>query len=70
MGIDCPDIYNVIQCGSPATVEKTGRAGKNSEFCSTLLYGSSGKHVEKSMTDYYSNSNDARLFKLFILQRK
>ena len=48
MGIDCPDIVNVIHYGPPANLEqcaqKTGRTGRNSESATAvLLYGNSGR---------------------------
>ena len=34
-------------------------------FASALLYGKPGKHVEQSMREYCSNSNECRRVKLF-----
>ena len=43
MGINCPDIKNVIHCGAPFTTEQyiqeTGQAGRNGVLTVTLLYG-------------------------------
>ena len=73
MGIDCPDIHNIIHCGSPATVEQyvqeAGRAGRNGAFASALLYGKPGKHVEQSMREYCSNSNECCRVKKFLFYK-
>ena len=69
MGIDCPDIENVIHCGAPSTVEQyvqeTGRAGRNGEPAVALLYGKPGKHVDEAMGKYCSNSKECRRHALF-----
>jgi len=77
MGVDCPDIRNVIHYGSPANVEQyvqeTGRAGRNGIFSSALLYGKPGKHIEQSMKDYCANSTECRretLFKDFLFYKR
>lgn len=70
MGIDCPDISNVIHYGPPGNVEQyvqeTGRAGRNGEFATALLlYGSPGKHTHKAMLNYGTNSDQCRHTTLF-----
>jgi len=78
MGVDCPDICNVIHYGPPKCIEQyvqeTGRAGRNG-ICATalLLYGKPGKkHLQKTMVDYSTNSTQchrAILFKDFLFYK-
>ena len=77
MGIDCPDISKVIHYGPPATVEQyvqeTGRAGRNGALSTALLlYGNPGKHTQKAMVNYGTNSTQCRrttLFKSFLFYK-
>ena len=77
MGIDCPDISNVINfCPSPNVeqyVQETGRAGRNGELASALLlYGRPGKHTQQAMIKYGTNVNQCRrttLFKHFLFYK-
>ncbi len=74
MGIDSPDIRQVIDYGPPSCLEEyvqeTGRAGRDSlTFQAVLLYGSPGRYEEESMKAYGLNTNQCRqklLFKDFV----
>lgn len=74
MGIDCPDIRNVIHFGVPGTIEQyvqeAGRAGRDGELSTALLlYGSPGRHVHQNMKRYGENSKNCRrelLYKNFL----
>ena len=70
MGIDCPDISNVIHFDPPPNVEQyvqeTGRAGRNGELASALLlYGRTGKHTQQAMINYGTNFNQCHCITLF-----
>ena len=61
MGIDCPDIVNVIHYGPPGSIEQyaqeTGRAGRNGQSATALLlYGNPGKNTQGDMISYGSNT--------------
>ena len=78
MGIDCPDIQNVIHHGPPPSteqyVQETGRAGRNgAPATALLLFNKPGKHLGKSMLEYCSNQTKCRrdfLFKQFLFYEK
>ena len=70
MGIDCPDICNVIHMGPPSClvqyVQETGRGGRSGyPSVALLLYGKAEKHLQKSMKDYCANSTECRRNMLF-----
>lgn len=75
MGIDSPDIRNVIHYGLPATIEQyaqeTGRAGRDGlPATALLLCGKPAKHIHQRMRTYGTNSTTCRrssLFKHFLL---
>ena len=76
MGIDCPDIRNVIHFGPPPTVEQyiqeIGRAGRDGQQSTALLLygGTIGKHIEKKVQTYGKNTTTCRrklVFKDFLL---
>ena len=77
MGIDCPDILNVVHYGPPANLEQyaqeTGRAGRNGESATALLlYGNPGKNTQQDMINYGSNTTQCRrnaLFKHFLFYK-
>lgn len=74
MGVDCPDIQNVIHFGPPTTgiqyVQESGRAGRNGQSSvAVLLCGNPGKNTKKCMKSYCLNTSECRrntLFKDFL----
>ena len=74
MGIDCPDICNVIHFGPPTHIEQcvqeSGRAGRDGmPSTALLLYGNPRKHMQQKMLDYCNNSaacHRTTLFKHFL----
>lgn len=74
MGIDCPNVRNIVHFGVPGTIEQyiqeVGRAGRDGEpSTALLLYGSPGKHVEHNMKRYGENNMKCRrqfLYKDFL----
>ena len=77
MGVDCPDIRQVIHLGAPSTLEdyvqQTGRVGRDKQpATTTLLYGSSNRDISKQMKSYVTNTTKCRcdlLFKDFLFMR-
>ena len=77
MGIDCPDIVNVVHYGPPAILEQyaqgTSRAGRNGESATAvLLYGNPGKNTQQNMINYGSNTTQccwSALFKDFLFYK-
>lgn len=71
MGIDCPDVRQVISFGSPcdieAYVQETGRAGRDNLPSLAILVtkASPGRRIEKAMSDYASNETTCRRDQLF-----
>jgi ATP-dependent DNA helicase RecQ len=57
MGVDCPDIEQVIHLGVSATAEdyiqQTGRSGRDGRQARALLVPINAKHTEKSMQEYH-----------------
>ena len=73
MGIDCPDIRNVFHYGPPASidqyVQETGRAGRDGNHSSALLFRKANKNMQQTMVDYSKNTKECRrkaLFKRFM----
>lgn len=72
MGLDCPDIRNIIHIGAPETVEdniqQTGRAGRDAQPCFAVLYHGKGltRMINKDMQLYCSNKSECR--KEFLLK--
>ena len=70
MGVDCPDISNVVHPGPPSCliqyVQETGRCGRNGNpSVALLLYGKHGKHLKQSMKGYCANSTECHRNFLF-----
>ena len=78
MGVDCPDIHNVVHFGPPTSViqyvQESGRAGRNGQSSvALLLCGKSAKNSDKCMKSYFTNSTECRrntLFKDFLFYKK
>ena len=74
MGVDFPNIQNVIHYSPPASIEQyvqeTGRAGRNGlPATALLLYNKPGKYLEKTIAEYCSNPTECRrnfLFRNFL----
>ena len=75
MGVDCPDICNIVHLGPPSClvqyVQETGRGGRSGNpSVALLLYGKKAeKHLQKCMKDYCINSTKCRrdiLFREFL----
>ncbi len=71
MGIDCPNVRQVIHYGSPSDVEsyvqETGRAGRDGLPSMAVLLTNVGRtrHMEKSMSEYVTNETVCRRDILF-----
>lgn len=71
MGIDCPNVREVIHFGAPSDLEsyvqETGRAGRDDLPALALLLVKPTKNIklEKSMADYIVNSKTCRRKQLF-----
>lgn len=73
MGIDCPDIHQIVHYGSPSTpeeyVQEIGRAGHDNIQSKVILMFGKLRHVEESMRKYGENKTQCRqqmLYKQFI----
>ena len=65
LGVDCPDIGRVINCGAPNTTEEliqqSGRAGRNGNNAEAILYYKKvGKHTTATMEQYGTNKSECR----------
>ena len=71
MGIDCPNVREVIHFGAPCDMEsyvqETGRAGRDGLPALALLLTKPTKYVkiEKSMAEYIANTETCRRKQLF-----
>ncbi len=65
MGVDCPDVRQVISFGTPCDcesyVQETGRAGRDHlPSLALLVKKSSGRHIEKAMIEYQTSKSCRR----------
>ena len=71
MGINCPDVQEVVHFGSPDDVEsyiqETGRAGGNGSLAYATLLKTSGwkRYVDEGMMRYLENDTEFRRKMLF-----
>lgn len=70
MGVDCPNIHQVIHWGAPSDLEEylqeIGRAGRDDKLSHALLiFGKKNRHVKQQMKNYYENKDSCRRLKLF-----
>ena len=78
MGVNCPDMCNVMHFGPPSSVvqyvQESGRGGRNgNSSVALLLCGKSGKNTEKCIKSYCINATECRrntLFKDFLFYKK
>lgn len=77
MGVDCPDIRNIIHFGPSSSViqyvQESGRGGRNgNSSVALLLCGNPGKNSNRCMKMYSTNSTECRrdvLFKNFLFYK-
>jgi len=75
MGIDCPDIHQIIHWGPPCSLEQylqeIGRAGRDGNLSEAILIGGKrNRHIQYSMKMYYENEESCRrklLFEPFVM---
>ena len=71
MGIDCPDVRQVIHVGQPEDIEyyiqETGRAGRDGKesLAAILIPKGSRYSMDKKMRDYVNNMDTCRRYMLF-----
>lgn len=70
MGIDCNDLRRIIHWGLPNTfedyVQETGRAGRDDELATAVLYeGRRSVHASQQMKGYYNNKTVCRRLLLY-----
>ena len=77
MGVDCPDIRNIVHFGPPSSViqyvQESGRVGRNgNSSVALLLCGNPGKNSKSCMKMYCTNITECRrnvLFKDFLFYK-
>ena len=74
MGVDCPDVHQVIHWGAPSGLEQyvqeIGRAGRDGVQSQAILIEGTNRHTEATMREYLKNTTKCRrqeLFKAFIM---
>ena len=69
MGIDCPDVRQVVHVGLPddkeAYIQETGRAGRDEQTALATLLVKKGHQVDKTMKEYANNTEVSRRDLLF-----
>ena len=70
MGIDYPDIDQIIHWGSPGTIEQYAqeicRAGREDQkACAILMQRQLDRHIELTMKQYNENKDECRREKLY-----
>ena len=71
MGVNLPDIRQVIHFGSPANIEsyiqETGRAGRDHQLSLAVLVKKpkAGGYIDKDMVEYINNQSECRRDNLF-----
>ena len=73
MGLDIPDITQVVHVGLPAEIElnvqESGSSGRNGQLTQTILLRNTSTHSLRAMREYASNTSECRrmvLFRTFI----
>ena len=64
MGIDCPDVQQIVHVGLPddkeAYIQETGRAGRDEQTALATLLVKKGHQVDKAMKEYARNTELCR----------
>ena len=73
MGLDCPDIHQIIHCGSPSDceqyVQEIGRAGWDGNASKAILMYKPNHHTTYAIKEYVRNKVSCRrqlLYKDFL----
>ena len=69
MGLDIPDISQVIHVGLPTEIElyvqESGRSGRNGQLTKAILLKNTSAHCSQAMREYASNTSECRRMVLF-----